>query len=168
MSFLRDPKEAAKFEKGRVFESSDIVSYYMKEVVKKVGEGEDDFVVEKVLTEYDRTPREDYINSFANDVGVKNMIRKAIANGQDPSICFRAKGGYVDLTKAPGSMTELEQSLQSADKAYESLPADMKKAHSKSEAHKITREEIEAYVSKAVAAHFASKSSEVKGDKENG
>lgn len=168
MSFLRDPKEAAKFSKGQEFKSSDIVHYYMKDVVKKVGEGEEDFVIEQKLEEYDRTPRAEYINSFKNDVGIKNMIRKAIANGQDPAVCFRAKGGYVDLTKAPNSITELEQSLQSADKAYENLPKDLKKAHSKSEAHKITREEIEQYVAKAVAAHFGSKSSEVKGDKENG
>lgn len=68
-----------------VFDDSDdakyIISHELKDKVVKTGDGEDDFVIEQKFVETSRVNRQEYIDSFKDDVGVLNILRKVELTG---------------------------------------------------------------------------------------
>lgn len=111
-----------KFDKE---EDRDIVDYYEKDVITKTGEGEDDYKVTKKVVEYSRVNRDKYIQSFSDEVGIKNILKKVALGGVDVEQ-FKAKPGEVDLTKFPNGVTEAEQLLAHRQEIWDSLPDDLK------------------------------------------
>ena len=59
----------------------DIVEYGIKQVVKKVGDGEEDYVIEDKVVEVSRVNRQSYIAKDAPDVGVMNILAKVARSG---------------------------------------------------------------------------------------
>ena len=117
---------------GQKFDSYDdktISEGYLKEVVKKVGEGEEDFVVEKKLVLYRSYSRAGYIQDAAEDVGILNVLRKVAISGQDltQDNPYAAKPGYVDMTQMPGSLEEAIALVEKAKDTWKQLPDELKK-----------------------------------------
>lgn len=161
--------------KKRVFKHEDIVHYYDKDVVKKIGEKDDEFIVEKQVTEYDRCNRRDYINSHNNDVGVKNMIAKAIRNGESADYVLNEKfksnqNGFVDMVAVEDALNDPDKFASSVQSTIKKLPKDLKKSKSIKEISQMSESDIAKYVDSAVAKYFASKKKpeKVEGEIKNG
>ena len=159
----RAPKR--KFE-----EDPDIVHFYEKDVVKKIGDGEDDFVVDKKVVEYERYNLSDYVQSHSNDVGVKNMIAKAIRNGESADYVLSEKfkspqKGFVDQTEIEKALTDPDMFSKKVAQAVDKIPGDIKKSKTPREIAKMSDAEIEAYIDGLIEKKFAKKS-EVKNESE--
>lgn len=116
--------EGQKFESP---EEDDIVEYYEKERITKIGEGEDDYKKDTVVVEYSRVNRRDYINSFRNDVGILNILRKCALAGEDAlDGRFRSKQGYVDMSEMPESFDEAVAAIDAGNKAWKDISPDLK------------------------------------------
>lgn len=115
---------------GQVFEDpdkDDIVEYYEKEKITKIGEGEDDYKKENVVVEYSRVNRRDYINSFRNDVGILNILRKCALAGEDPTDGrFRSKQDYVDMSEMPTDMDEAFAAIKAGSDAWKNIDPALK------------------------------------------
>lgn len=116
---------------GQRFDSYDdktIVEGYVKEVVKKVGDGEDDFIVEKKLVPYRSYSRAGFIQDAADDVGILNVLRKVAISGQDltQDNPYAAKPGFVDMTQMPGSLEEAIALVEKAKDTWNHLPDELK------------------------------------------
>lgn len=105
----------------------DFEKYYytneVKKVIKKVGEGEDDYVlIEKVIVHRDLI--QGVIDSQADEVGVYNIIERAIRTG-DASLLQSAQvhvsDDILDITGAPKDLAEGLHMSQASAAAYESL-----------------------------------------------
>lgn len=58
-----------------------IIDYAEVDHVKITGEKDTDFILDKQVHEISRTPRQDYIDSFRDDVGILNIIEKVRLSG---------------------------------------------------------------------------------------
>lgn len=114
---------------GRRFdkpEDIDIIEYYDKDVVVKTGEGEDDYKIEKKLVEYNRVNRDKYIQSFSDEVGITNILKKVALGGVDVEQ-FKAKPGFVDMTQFPQGYGDAEKMLVDQRKEiWDSLPDELR------------------------------------------
>lgn len=91
-----------------VIPETDIVSYEVREKVIKTGDGEFDVITKPVVVEVSRINRKDYINSFKNDAGIINVLKKVQLTG-DTSYLNATKGVFMDLSELPGSVAEAEK-----------------------------------------------------------
>lgn len=95
------------------------------DVVKKTGEGEDDFIIEKKVI-VDETPIKDVVEADRDSVGVENIIKQVLRTGDTSLLPVdKGNGEIVDLVGAPESLMEVKQMGVNAQKAFESLPADI-------------------------------------------
>lgn len=62
-------------------ESKYIIGVELKDVYIKTGDGEDDFTMEQKFVEISRVNRQEYIDSFKDDVGILNIMRKVEQTG---------------------------------------------------------------------------------------
>lgn len=53
-----------------------IFSRELKDIYKKTGDGEDDFVIESKIVTTQKIDRQEYIESFRDDVGILNIMKK--------------------------------------------------------------------------------------------
>ena len=58
-----------------------IIEYSEVDHVKVTGEKDTDFIIDKRVHEVSRTPRQEYIDSFRDDVGILNIIEKVRLSG---------------------------------------------------------------------------------------
>lgn len=58
-----------------------IIDYQEVEHVKITGDKDTDFIIDKEVREFSRTPRQEYIDSFRDDVGILNIIEKVRLSG---------------------------------------------------------------------------------------
>lgn len=173
---MPEKKEVKKYpwgapRKGRVFIHDDIVSYYEKDVIKKVGEGESDFVIEKKLTEYDRMDRQDYINRNKDRVGVKNQIAQAIRNGESADYVLNEKfkskqQGFVDESKIVESLKDPDLVSKDTIEATRRLKKVIDKAPR--DISKMSDEEIVAYLKSRAIKNVSTEVDEKSEVKENG
>lgn len=161
--------------KGQVFadpKDDVIVTYKEVSEVVKTGEGKHDFFIKKNIVAVESVNRRDYINSFSGDVGLQNVLKKIALSGKDltsvvDSGKFYSKQGYVDISNAPTNIVEAYEAVEKGVKAFDSLPAELKKKSSMAKfAESVTPAEMKAYidleVSKAIAAAKATKAEERK------
>lgn len=96
------------------------------DVVKKIGEGEDDYIIEKKVVE-DLQPIKDVIDADRDSVGVENIIKQVLRTG-DTSILpvDKGNGEVVDLVDAPENLMQLKQLGVDAEKKFAALPDSLK------------------------------------------
>lgn len=119
-------------------DASDIVTYVRKNKVKKVGEGDEDFVIEEVIVEESRVNRQAFIAKDSRDVGVMNILEKVRRSGDlsllnqvgRPSMpshevdsLGRPLEDVVDITGAPSSVAQALSSVEKGSKSFEALRA---------------------------------------------
>lgn len=94
--------------------------------VKKVGEGEDDYIIEKVVVESFK-PIQEVIDADKDTVGVYNIIKQVLRTGDESLLPIdKGDGRLVDLTGAPESLMELKQMGVDAEKAFNGLPQELR------------------------------------------
>lgn len=135
-------------------DKGDIVEYHWKQKVTKVGEGEDDYVVEEVPVETSRINRQAYIESFRDDVGIMNILEKVRRSG-DVTLFNQTHAvipeGLQDYTNAPESVGEALKSIKSGATSFEGLKAIFGDL-SFTELAGLSADQINEYVAKYVAA----------------
>lgn len=109
-------KECAPTDNPTVIKNEDIVDYVVKQKVVKTGEGEFDFITEDVVVEASRVNRKDYIESYANDVGIINIMRKVQLTG-DATLLDQVKGQYADITGYPENYAQAQAMVQAGKDA---------------------------------------------------
>lgn len=164
--------------KRKFFTNDDIVDYYEKDVVKKIGEKDDEFVIEKKLTEFDRKNRKDYIESFKNECGVKNQIAKAVRNGESLDFVLNDKfkspqRGFVDSIAVEDALNDPDGFAQKIEKSLKRLPKDLREKKSAREISQMSNDDIKKYVDEAVSSYLKARESrkvvtQPKGDENNG
>lgn len=152
MSKTSNPFTSTFEYQGREFDQ-EYVRYYEKEVIadpdKFDPNNPDQFLVETVATEYERLPIKEYINQFASKVGILNELRGVVSKQQmdDYIQTHQAQPGFVDLTKLPDSGFEISQLAAQVDKAWSSIPDELKGSLTKEEFLKtLTSEQIKSYI----------------------
>lgn len=142
----------------------DIVHYVRKNKVKKVGEGEDDFVIEEVVVESERYNRQQYIAKDADQVGVLNILEKVRRSG-DVTLLNQTGAvipeGVQDYTKAPHNVQEALNALQIGSNSFEGLKAIFGDV-SFNELANMSSEQISAKLNAYVASQQQNKEGEVK------
>ena len=107
-------------------DDNDIVEYAWKQKVRKVGEGEDDYVIEEVCEEVSRVNRQAYIAKDSDQVGVMNILEKVRRSG-DLTLLNQTGAsipeGLQDYTKAPASLGEALKVLETGGSSFEGLKA---------------------------------------------
>lgn len=132
------------------------------DVVKKTGEGEDDYIIEKKVIE-DLQPIKDVVEADRESVGVENIIKQVLRTG-DTSLLPVDKGNdFVDLVGAPENLMELKALGQKAEKDFEALPGELKgDLDMAAFVNSMSQEKFDAFI-KAVKDR-ASQKKEVKSD----
>lgn len=104
----------------------DIVEYAWKQKVSKVGEGEDDYLVEQVVQEVSRVNRQAFIAKDANDVGVLAVLEKVRRSG-DVTLLNQTGAvipdGVQDYTNVPTDIGEALKAVQKGGSSFEGLKA---------------------------------------------
>lgn len=92
--------------------------------VVKTGNGDDDFIIKKVVIE-DYKPIKEVIDADADSVGVYNIIKQVMRTG-DTSLLPQDDGKCnVDFVDAPENLMEVKAMGEAAEKAFNSLPTDL-------------------------------------------
>lgn len=136
-----DPKKAPKHTTTDYNKDSDkfIIEYQEIDVVKKTGEKETDFVVEKKVIESSRINRQEYINSFKDDVGIMNILEKVRMTG-DATLLDQTKRSpvpsektgrgnleeIVDISNIPNSFIEADAAITKGHDLFKDIPAELK------------------------------------------
>ena len=117
---------------GLVFEGQKDFDTEYKEIqivdkVRKIGEGDEDYVIEKVVVESYK-PIQEVIDADKDSVGVYNIIKQVLRTGDESLLPIdKGNGELVDFTGAPESLMELKQMGVAAEQAFNALPADLVK-----------------------------------------
>ena len=125
------PLVARKFEGQKDFDKY-WIERVVKQVVKKTGDGEDDFIlVDKIIETKKDIAKE--IHAQAGDAGIEAYIRQYETeygvNPLDvagPSAEDIDKSPISDFTKMPGSLADAVLLGENARKLYASLPSELK------------------------------------------
>lgn len=155
-----------------------IIEYEEIDVVKKIGEKETEFVIEKKVVESSRVDRQGYIDSFAEEVGIMNIIEKVRKTG-DVTLLDQTKRSpvpsektgrgnleeIVDISGIPNSFIEADAAIMKGHNLFADLPEDLK--------GKISFEDFVAKAPELYAKYIESQvakntKTEVKGDNDNG
>lgn len=116
----------------------DIVEYQWKQKVKKVGKGEDDYLVEEVVVEASRVNRQQFIAKDADQVGVLNILEKVRRSGDntlvnqlgyvappsnDVDSLGRPLGAVQDFRNAPHNVQGVLDGMKKGAASYEAIKA---------------------------------------------
>ena len=125
------------------------VNYEVKQVVKKVGEGEEDYILEdKIVTHTDSI--QGVIDSHADEVGVYKLIERVMRTG-DTSLLDSAHvhvtDSILDVTGAPQTLADGLHAADAQKAAYEALPDQLKKGRTLEQfLNTITQEEYNLFI----------------------
>lgn len=140
MNYFQRPK-TLKRKPNKTKYSKDIVSYGRTDRLVKAGlleNGEldtENFIVEEKVVETERINRQDYINSFREDVGIENILKKVALSG-DTTLLNRVKRDPLPLA-ADGKeiiqdITPLQEGIDNVGaigdnmrKTFAALPKDL-------------------------------------------
>lgn len=107
------------------------IDYEIKDIVKKVGDGEEDFVITQKIIEHKRDIVQE-INSQADSVGVYNLIKRVALTG-DESLYPEPmpKTGVVsDYTNVPDNLLDADLMAKQRLNDFNNLPDSLKKGRS--------------------------------------
>lgn len=95
--------------------------------VKKIGEGEDDYIIVKkeVIT---KTKIDEVIQAQADEVGLDNLLKKFAITG-DPSVLPEAMpedGVTFDMTGMPQDLIEADNYFKAMKAKFDALPEELK------------------------------------------
>lgn len=124
-----------------IFDDSDdakyLISRELKDKVVKTGDGEDDYVIEPKLVETERVERQAYIESFKDDVGILNILKKVELSGDFSLLNERVRSevpvyedGKEKVVDVSG-ITDPEavrNGLKNVSDVLNKMPADLKEA----------------------------------------
>ena len=94
------------------------------DVVKKTGEGENDFIIEKKVVE-DLQPIKDVVEADRDSVGVENIIKQVLRTGDTSLLPVDDGKCNVDLVDAPENLMELKQMAVNAESKFKALPPEL-------------------------------------------
>lgn len=125
------------------------VNYEIKDVVKKVGEGEDDYVLEKKKIIH-KDLIKGVIDSHSDEVGVYKLIERAMLTG-DYSLLKGAQAhvsdSVLDITGSPTDLADGLHQRVAQEQAYAALPASLTKGRTLEQfINTITQEEFDAFI----------------------
>lgn len=123
--------------KAREFHADEHVEYDIRDKFIRIGPGEQDFRVEKEVFVTSSVSRDKYIQSFAKDVGVDNLVKKVVLT-QDKSYLEQSKGISGNFVGFPRTNMELEDAIDAGKKGAKKLGINL------------TTESLNAYVDKRV------------------
>ena len=106
----------------------DIVEHLIIKKGVPIGEDGEVSVVEDYI-ETKRYNRQEYINSFREDVGILNILKKVNAGLINPATLacsFDTKAPINDITDIPTDVGDALSLVDRAHKLYASIPADLK------------------------------------------
>ena len=130
-----------------------ITGYEDKECTKPIGSMVPSVVEEKI-------PIKQLVQSHANEVGVANIIRRILQTG-DMSLLNQREAQYVDTTKLPKSIGQVQEKAIALESIYASIPADLKKDMTLEQfVTTMTNEKIKAYYDKQLKVVTANKKEE--------
>lgn len=139
----------------------DIVEYAEEQYIEKTGEGDKDFVVKTRVVESSRINRQDYISSFADEVGIKNILKKVQATGDETLLKQRPDGAFIDVTQFPDTRSGMYEAVKNGVKAFDDLPDDVKKKMSMEDfVNYFGQKEFDDYVKAKVDEIVAAKAKE--------
>lgn len=135
---------------------TEYVSISIVDKAVRTGDGDDDFIIQKVVVE-DRQPIDEVVQADAESVGVYNIIKQVMRSG-DTSLLPADDGKcQVDLVGAPENLMELKQMGVDAEKAFNGLPKELtKELDMASFVNSLTQEQFDAFV-KGIADRAAGK-----------
>ena len=100
---------------------------YLKEVVIKTGEADDEFFIDKKMTVYETVDRQKFLDAQAGDVGVLNIIRKAALAGENAADGrFGSSQGFVDADMLPQTLEETINLANEKQRIWENLDPALK------------------------------------------
>ena len=134
----------------------DIVGYCEQEYVVKTGEGDTDFVKKTRVVEFERKNRQDYIDSFAEDVGILNVLKKVAVSGDESLVKQRPDPAFMDLTDFPTNKEDMFNKVKEGVDAFDKLPDDIKKKMSMEQfVNTFGQEQFDALIKEKVDAVLA-------------
>ena len=99
---------------------TEYVSIEIRDRVKKTGNGEEDYIVEKVVVET-RTPIQEVIDADAQSVGVNNIIKQVLKTGDTSLLPVDTGNCNVDMVGAPENLMEVKALGQNAEREFAAL-----------------------------------------------
>ena len=122
---------------------------------------EEQYVVKKRVVESSRINRQDYIASFADEVGIKNILKKVQATGDETLLKQRPDGAFIDVTQFPDNRSGMYDAVKNGVQAFDNLPDDIKKKMSMEDfVNNFGQKEFDAYIQSKVDAIIAAKAKE--------
>ena len=134
-------------------------------IIQNYDFGWDDKIRDFVVVEGSKEDRQAYIDSFADDCGVYNVLKKYAVTG-DISLLTRGNGFYGDISDLPVDELNPSQLADKADVAVSSLSKQLGIDIASKKLASMSVEEINALIEKAVAARV--QKSEVKAEVKEG
>lgn len=99
----------------------------VKQVVRKVGEGEDDYIIEDKVIETKRDIAKE-INAQIGEAGIDAYLKEYEMAGVDPMESFASVSKEVyDFSEMPDNLADAALLGDRAKEAYASLPSELKK-----------------------------------------
>lgn len=92
--------------------------------VVKVGEGDEDFIIEKYVKVTER-PIQEVIDADKDSVGVDNILRQVLRSGDMDLLPVDKGECNVDLVGAPESLMDVKQLGQDAEASFGKLPKEL-------------------------------------------
>ena len=125
---------------------TEYVSIEIRDKVVKTGEGENDFIIEKVVHET-RKPIQEVIDGDASSVGVYNIIRQVIKS-EDSSLLPADDGSCnVDMVGAPETLMEVKALGQKVEKQFKALPNELTEGRDmRSFVENMSQEKFDAFI----------------------
>lgn len=134
--------------KGQDKFDKDYVDYKHKEVVKKIGEGEDDYVISIKHIEV-RTPISEVVNRDAGTTGIHAVMQRVALTG-DESLYpepLPKTGVTNDYTNAPNNLLDAENYAKRMEAAFNELPENLRKGRNFNDfCNSFTQEELTTYL----------------------
>lgn len=138
-----------------------IITYDVVQKVKITGEKDTDFVIKEEVVEVDRTNRQDYYNSMADEVGILNIIEKVRLSGDatllnqtgrvailsdEKDALGRNVEKIVDVSKYQVDQIEALEQYKKGAASFESLDPELKKKLSFKEIANMSDSDIDAFL----------------------
>lgn len=140
----------------------DWFEYQYKDVKKSTGPGEDEFEID-IKEEIKYTNIDEHIASFADDVGVRAIMKKIALTG-DASLLNEKEALYADLSGIPDLPQEKLMAYRKAEDAFTKIDPELRGSMSMEDFIKsMDAEKIGKYIDAKIAASQAKKA---EGDKE--
>lgn len=103
---------------------TDYESIEIVDVIKKIGDGPKDFIIEKAVNR-SYTPIKDVVDADKDNVGVYPILKQFARTGDESLLPMEKEASNVDLVGCPSSIMEIKQQGVDAEKAFGKLPGEL-------------------------------------------